>query len=116
MSECTHCCGDCGGCGELILHEGEIALLRTLGQIPFLPVARRQEDPAPVYLEEHQYAPEEYSLFLQCLEKRGLIRIDYDKPLAGADYSAYIGFPIHGSMALTGRGQQVLELLELQGL
>ena len=27
----------------------------------------------------------------------------------------YPEYPVHGSMALTQRGQQVLELLELQG-
>ena len=43
-----------------------------------------------------------------------LIDISYD-PLPGADMRAYKGYPVHGSMALTARGQQVLELLEVQG-
>ena len=91
-------------------------MLRTLGQIPFLPVARRADDMNPVYLEEDLYSREEYSLILQCLEKKGLISLDYDKPLAGASMEAYRGYPVHGSMALTQRGQKVLELLELQGM
>ena len=70
----------------------------------------------PVYLEEDLYSREEYSLILQCLEKKGLISLDYDKPLAGASMEAYRGYPVHGSMALTQRGQKVLELLELQGM
>jgi hypothetical protein len=100
----------------MILAEGEIALLQKLGQIPFLPVARRMDDDTPIYLEDTQYSKEEYSLILQCLEKRGLISLDYEKPLSGADYSAYDHLPLRGSIALTGRGQQVLELLEIQGL
>ena len=49
------------------------------------------------------------------LEKKGLICIDFEKPLRGADMSAYKSYPIHGSMALTARGQQVLDILEKQG-
>ena len=120
MSGCGNCggsCESCGGCtGALVLTEGEIALLRRLGQIPFLPIARRMEDPTPVYLEETDYTTEDYSLILQCLEKKNLISLDFDKPLKGFDNSAYASFPIRGSMALTGRGQAVLELLELQGI
>ena len=56
------------------------------------------------------------SLLLQCLEKKGLISLDFDKPLRGFDESAYAAYPIRGSMALTERGQKVLELMEYQGL
>ena len=70
----------------------------------------------PVYLEDPSCSPEEASLILQCLEKRGLISLDYDRPLKGWDYSAYSDFPIHGSFALTAKGQQVLDVLEMQGL
>ena len=116
MSGCGNCCGNCGGCGELILSEGEISLLLQLGQIPFLPVARGADSMGPVYLEDPSWNIEEASLILQCLEKRGLISLDYDRPLKGWDYSAYSAYPLHGSFALTAKGQQVLELLELQGL
>ena len=70
----------------------------------------------PVYLEDEDYSVEEYSLILQCLEKRGLISIDYDQPLKGFCENAYAAYPIRGSFALTARGQQVVELLELQGI
>ena len=117
MAECGGNCGSCGGCAkELVLTEAEIFVLNMLGQFPFLPVARRADDMTPIYLEDTRYSREEYSLILQCLEKKALISIDYDAPLAGADMSAYKGYPVHGSFALTERGQQVLELLELQGL
>ena len=53
---------------------------------------------------------------MQVLEQKGLISLDYDKPLCGFDMSAYKVFPVHGSIALTQRGQAVLDTLELQGI
>lgn len=113
---CENCSGGCQGCGRsLEMTEGEVRILQALGQYSFLPVARRADDMTPVYLEEQDYTKELYSLILQSLEKKQLISIDYDSPLSGADMSAYVGYPVHGSMALTGRGQAVLDLLERQG-
>ena len=122
MSGCNGCggsCGTCGGCGggnALELSEGEIWMLKSLSQIPFLPVARRMDDDVPIYLEDDRYTQEEYTLILQCLEKRGLIDIDYWAPLKGFDMSAYGGYPIRGSFALTARGQVAAELLEYLGV
>lgn len=120
MHNCASCsgnCGSCGGCGKTLeLSQAEVQMLYKLGQIPFLPVARRADSMTPVYREDQELPEETYSLLLQVLEKKGLITLDYDQPLSGADMKAYIGFPVHGSMALTARGQQVLELLELQGI
>ena len=114
---CSGNCAGCGGCArELVLSSGEIALLQTLGQIPFLPVARRADDMTPVYLEESRYTREEYSLILQCLEKRGLIDFDYSAPLKGVDMSAYGDYPIKGSFGLTARGLVAVELLEYLGV
>lgn len=119
MSGCGDCgsCGSCGGCArELTLTAAEVEMLRDLGQIPFLPIARRADSMDPVYLEDDRHSPEEYSLILQCLEKKGLISLDFDRPLANFDDSAYGAYPIRGSMALTARGHAVLELLETQGM
>ena len=123
MSGCGHCSGNCGGCsgcsgcgGAMELTRGEIDMLLKLGQIPFLPVARKMGDENPVYLEETERSVEEYGLILLCLEKRGLISLDYDKPLRSFDDAAYGAYPIRGSFALTARGQQVVELLEMQGI
>ena len=111
---CENCGGSCGGCAKaLTLTEGELEILDLLAQIPFLSVARRIDDAAPFFPEGDAHSPEEYSLILQCLEKKGLISIDFDRPLKNAP--APEGFPIAGSMALTARGQSVLELLDLQG-
>ena len=115
MGCCNGNCSSCSGCArELVLTEKEIDFLNTLGQYAFLPVARTMGDLTPIYLEEGDV--EEMSLLLQCLEKKGLISLDYDKPLAGFDESAYAAYPIRGSMALTERGQKVLELMEYQGI
>ena len=84
-------------------------MLEELAEIPFLPVARKMGEQTPVRPGEER---EEMSLVLQCLEKKGLISLDYDQPLRGCDYG---GYPIRGSFALTERGQRVLELLEIQG-
>ena len=123
MSGCGNCSGSCGGCsgctgcgGAMELSRGEVDMLLALGQIPFLPVARKIGEDVPVYLEDDRCTPEEYSLILQCLEKRGLISIDYAQPLKGFDDKAYTAYPIRGSFALTQRGQRVLELLEWQGI
>ena len=120
MSDCKNCTGSCcsnyGGCGSALeLSRGEIDLLLALGQFSFLPVARKADDMTPIYREETAYTEEEYSLFIQLLEKKQLIYLDYT-PLLGAKMGLYKEFPVHGSMALTKRGQDVLELLEVQGI
>lgn len=114
---CGGCCGNCGGCGStLVLTEEEIIMLRQLGQIPFLPIARSAASMEPVYLEEGELPPEKSSLALQSLAKRGLVSIDFDQPLKGAYGPAYDAYPIQGSIALTILGQQALDLLEVQGI
>ena len=120
MSGCGKCsgnCANCSGCGNALeLSIGEIAMLRKLSEVPFLPVARKAADYVPVYLEDNDYPAEEYSIILQCLEKKALISIDFDAPLKGFADETYAPYPIHGSFALTLRGQQVLDLLDIQGI
>lgn len=112
MGCCSGSCGSCSGCGKsLELTEAELDFLKELGQIPFLPVGRSLGEITPIDPEAEDR--EMSSLVLQCLEKKGLISLDYDMPLKGCDYA---GLPIQGSMALTERGQKVLELLEYQGI
>ena len=120
MSGCGKCSGNCASCSgcssSLELNTGEIAMLQKLGQLPFLPVARKTDDPSPIFLEDNEYSIDEYSLILQCLEKKGLVTIDFDAPLKGFADEAYSPYPIKGSFALTQRGQQVLDLLDIQGI
>lgn len=108
---------NCSSCGkrDLELTREEIEMLGRFAQYSFLPVARKIDDESPIYLEENHYSLEEYGIILALLEKKGLISIDYEKPLKNADFSAYEAYPLRGSMALTARGQQVLEILDLQG-
>ena len=114
---CNACGGGCGGCArQLVITKKELEFLQELGQVAFLPVARSMGDITPVYLEAGEEKREEYSLLLQCLEKKGLISLDYDQPLKCFDGSAYGAYPIQGSMGLTERGQKVLEMLEYQGI
>ena len=114
---CSGNCGSCGGCAKaLLLTQGEMDMLRLLGQIPFLPIARRADDMVPVYLEDGTEKKEQYSLILQVLEQKGLVSLDYDRPLPHADLSAYAAYPVKGSMALTVRGQTVVELLDVEGI
>ena len=116
MGSCSGNCGNCGGCaGELVLSQPEIDFLNDLAENAFLPVARSAGDNTPVYLEDDKNSKEQYSLILICLEKKGLISIDFDQPLSGADMSAYGGYPIYGSIGLTARGQEVLDVLDKQG-
>ena len=117
MANCGGCggnCDNCAGCGAMELNAGELSVLEQLRQIPFLPVARRADSDVPVYPEAGEYTAEEYGVILQCLEKKGLISIDYDMPLRGCCAPAYEKYPIRGSFALTLRGQQVLDLLDVQ--
>ena len=115
---CTGGCGgSCGGCASVLEITGqELAFLRQLGEVAFLPAARRADDMIPVYLEEGEARAEEFSLLLQILEKKGLISLDYDRPLARFSYSGYEKWPVKGSMGLTQRGQKVLEIAEYQGI
>lgn len=115
--DCNHDCAQCAGCaGVLELTEGEIAFLQELGQFAFLPIARRADDMVPVYLEDDRYCQEEYSLILQVLEQKRLISLDYDKPLANFSGEKYTAYPVKGSVALTERGQNVVKMMEIEGI
>ena len=113
---CNNCsgCSDCGGCsgcgGSLEITGQELEFLRELAQMAFLPVARKMGEDVPIYPGSDK------TLVLQLLEKKGLISLDYDLPLKGFSHPEYDCQPIRGSIALTNRGQQVLDLVEFQGI
>ncbi len=115
--DCKNCSGSCGGCGaSLELTAGEIAMLQELATYAFLPVARKADNMTPFYPEGTAYSQEEYSAILLHLERKGLIDMDYGAPLGHYDEALYASLKVRGSMALTQRGQQVLEMLEIQGV
>ena len=114
---CSGNCGGCAGCGSsLVLTQEEIEMLRLLEQVPFLPVARRADNMDAVCLEKETEHIANITQVLAVLEKKALIDLDYRCELKGFDYSAYGPYPCRGSMALTQRGQAVLELLAVQGI
>ncbi len=118
--DCGHCGGCCsphGGCGEtLALTAEELAMLRRFAQIPFLPMAGKSPEEAPVFLEDGEALAEADGTALLGLAGKGLIRLDWDIPLSNFGYEAYKDYPFHGSMALTARGLAAVELLEIQGI
>ena len=74
-------CGGCGSCGggcrrEIVLTPPEAALLLRLGEVAFLPVARRNNSGTPVCLEEADYSSAEYGEALAWLELKGLVSLD----------------------------------------
>lgn len=111
---CDHNCGSCAGCGVLELTQLELELLELLGQVAFLPVARKADEEYPVCKELQD--PQQAGLALVCLEKRGLVDISYDGPLKGMDMSAYADYPVHGSVGLTVKGQEALDAIGIQGI
>lgn len=115
-SGCGSCCGSCGSCvgREMFLTEPELKILELLGEVAFLPAARRADTMEPHCREEG--LPPEANLALEALERKRLISLDWDKPLRNFDYSGYKGLPVHGSAALTALGQSVLEIIALQGV
>lgn len=108
---CESCTG-CGGCdGSLTVTAPELEFLGRLAQTPFLPVGRAIDGEVPLFEDDP-----EMTAVLQVLEKKQLISIDYRLPLKGCREEWYLKSPIQGSLALTARGQQVLELLDYQGI
>ncbi len=125
MASCGSCggcsssgCGaGCGGCGsgDMYLTKLEIAILTRFAETPFYPVGHDMALTRPVCLEWDE--PEvDVSAALGGLRQKGLIEIDADEPLRGFSYGGYEKFPRHGSMALTARGQLVLDLMDIQGI
>lgn len=114
-SSCGGCQGGCPGCGgcdrSLTLTRPEVDFLLRLAQTPFLPVGRAVGEERPLFENDAAMTP-----VLQVLEKKNLISIDYRAPLKGCAESWYASCPVRGSLALTARGQQVLDLIDYQGI
>ena len=71
----------------------EIAFLETFADLPFQPILRHPAQEQPVSPEDPS---ESRSRILVCLEKKGLIDIDYHCPLKGFDYTPWPRH-LHGS-------------------
>ena len=91
-------------------------LLEELAVFALLPVARRADDMTPHYVEGTAYSQEDYSAILLHLERKKLIDIDYGSPVGSYTDPGYAGLKVRGSVALTGRGQAVVEQLHIHGI
>ena len=113
---CGQCCGSlCGSCGNRIsLSDAEIEILLELAQYSLLPVAANDHDP-PVYRESSSRSEADYAATLLDMQKKGLIRIDYDIPLSNYKYQFYSDCRHHGSMVLTSFGQDMTEQVWIHG-
>ena len=115
MGKCDACGGGCGGCkgcaGSLVLTEAEVNMLIRFAELPFLPVLRKPAEELPL---DPQDGSDYTSQVLICLEKKGLVDIDYHQKLKGYDYTPWEGY-LQGSMALTARGQEALDALNFTG-
>ena len=115
--DCKNCSGGCGGCAKVLeLTQGEIDILQELAVYAFLPVARKADDMTPFYPEGEKYSLEEYSAILMHLERKALISMDYGAPIGTYPANLYGSWPVHGSMALTQRGQEVVDSLNITGI
>ena len=86
-------------------------MLKDLATCPFLPVAS-DHDENPIYLENNRFSERQYSEVLLQLEQKRLITIDYDMPLMNYDYNLYKEYDNHGSIALTGLGQNIIDAID----
>lgn len=113
-SHCGACCGGICQGGSLQLSREEAKLLAKFAELPFLPVTCRADDRSPIFLDQ-EYTQTAISTTITGLWQKRLIRVDYDIPILNFDYADYGPYAIHGSMALTAAGQDVLDFLEIQG-
>ena len=116
-NHCGKCCGgSCSGCGSLELTQAEADFLLTFAELPFQPVVGKDVSDCHVYafpacMSEESPKPDVRPEVISALAGKGLIEADYDIPLRNYDYQGFEDYPLHGSMALTIRGQQVLDQL-----
>lgn len=153
---CSGNCATCAGCSSTsndTLDLGELALMFELMETPFLPLCRftmtkaGEEDTvrvtalAPVYFNAPDTTMEEAKQIGEALihlEDKGIITLDYDKPLDNYDYNEYKNSDLYkklqetvaegkgkegflcdtaiietGSMALTAKGRAVIEYMSM---
>lgn len=130
MSCSSNSCSGCSGCASVNpMSSLEAYLLSTFAMFPFQPVCRLTAENlaiAPLFLQSPEDDGEEIDAVgkaLGDLAARGLISIDYEEPLKGCSYEEYHESTLlaalkettdqfsleTGSMALTGKGQALLD-------
>ena len=114
---CRKCCNACR-CGvccprRVAVSEREAVLLDRLAVLPFLPLVRHPETGAAVILDAEMDTKADM-VAMESLRRKGLVRMDEERPVFRADYSGYEGW-IRGSVSLTAAGQDLLDILEYGG-
>ena len=114
-------CGSaaCGGClnkGELILCREEAMILLELSQFAFAPVVQEMQSEKLKYTSVWANILPDMSCFsdvIASLEQKRLISVDPDIPLSNVTYDPWAGDKTVrcGSMALTQKGQEILDWL-----
>ncbi len=103
----------CCGCGNTVyLTEKECRILSLFAEFSFLAVGLKKEGAFPMLLSEKDDGGKE--LFM--LKMKGLVDIDYDQPLVGFDYAPFSTFARLGSAALTEKGMDVLDAIDVVGI
>lgn len=93
----------------------EIAILKRLAETPFLPLVKKNHT-GDQFMPVSEFISPEYRIALLALNNKGLISMDADFPLSNFDYSEYLKQYKCGSIALTGKGQAVIDVIEVQGM
>ena len=109
--KCTHCVSECEALinMDIELSEDEKKAIDCFTIIPFIPVSK-DETGQPYYLSDGSWEILENSVVLKSLEKKGMIKIDYDIPISNFDYEKY-GVATKGSAALTALGQDYSDII-----
>lgn len=100
----------------MVLSQQEINLLFRFSQVPFLPVAMDDSTSLPVYSDDDLDFSPFFGKAILGLAQKGLISLDLDLPLTNYAYTGYEQYSRKGSMALTAKGQDALDLMEYQGI
>lgn len=111
-----HGCGACCG-GEVVLCQEEVTILSALAQLAFLPVFCRESEGTPTCLpviDDYGLSADLFSQVIASLAFKGFLAVDPDIPLSNVDYHSHAPIPgvRFGSVALTARGQELLDYLE----
>ncbi len=99
------------GGDAVFLTRPALELLELFRTRPFLPLGR--SGGKPLFIDDDGARRVNSVL---ALSLNGLITTDFASPLSGFDYSPYSECEELGSMALTLRGQEALDSIDIQGI
>ena len=110
----NHCGACCGGGYEITLSQPEIDILTYLSQFCFAPV-KRDRQTGELSLPVPELTAAAFGDALAALAAKNLVTVD-DIPLRGYDYGDRSDDYDRGSAALTARGQDAVDSMQIQGV